>query len=141
MKTFALFAVIVIFVFTNQLFTQTNHRLKLKPNNLFEERIIPDTQFRRASESDIFQDKESRTLVNKTTLDNGFLLVESVYQTWDDFEWRTYQRYLYTYNEYNYRVENLYQLWQDSTWENSTRFLYSYDGKNNLVESLKQNCD
>jgi hypothetical protein len=35
-----------------------------------------------SSESDTFKESQSRILVNKTILDNGFLLIEEINQFW-----------------------------------------------------------
>ena len=63
---------------TNQIFSQVNDKLELRHDIPLQERIIPhpisDEQINHPLKSETFQDKDSRTLVNKTIFENGFLL-------------------------------------------------------------------
>ena len=72
---------------TNQMFSQTINKWELRHDIPLQERIIPhsisDEQINHPSKSETFQDNESRTLVNKTILDNGFLLIEELWHEWD----------------------------------------------------------
>jgi hypothetical protein len=62
--------------------SQVNEKLGVRPYNLLQERIIPhsisDERIKHLTQTDIFKEGESRTLVNKTILDNGFLLIEEL---------------------------------------------------------------
>jgi len=145
MKTFTLITIIVILILTNQMFSQANNKLELKPDKLLQERIIPhsipDEQFRHTSESDISKTKESRTLINKAVLDNGFLLVEHIEQMWDGSNWSNWDKHTYTYDGINNMAEWLWQHWDASNWENRRKYTYTYDGNNNMIEDLEQIWD
>ena len=87
-----------------------------------------------------FNAKDSRTTTNKTTLRNGFLLVEKIQQTGNGSYWSNSEKYSYTYDSiYNLR-EGVIQLWNayGSVWENSRKNSYTYDTNNNLTEELRQ---
>ena len=89
---------------------------------------------------DEFKTKDPRTTINKTTLRNGFLLVEKIQQTGNGFYWSNSQKYSYTYDSiYNLREEFI-QLWNayGSVWENSRKNSYTYDTNNNLTEEFHQ---
>ena len=107
------------------MFSQVTNKLELRSDNLLQERIIPhsisDEQISHPSESDIFQDKETRTLVNKSILDNGFLLIEELRQDWDGSYWVNNYKYTYTYDVNNNMIEWLIQVWYGSNWVNSTK--------------------
>ncbi len=168
MKAFTFFTIIVILLLTNQMFSQVNDKLELRKDNLLRERIIPhsisDEQISHPSESEIFKEGETRTLVNKTILDNGFLLIESLLQYWQDSIWVYIQKYLYaydvnnnmiewlwqnwggnyrlytyTYDVNNNRIEELSQAWNGSIWVNDSKNTYTYDVNNNMIEWLWQN--
>jgi hypothetical protein len=55
--------------------------------------------------------KDSRTLIYKTELGNGFLLIEKNCQYWDGSDWWSYEKHFYTYNINNNRTEWLCQRW------------------------------
>ncbi len=111
---------------------------------------------------------EIKTTMNKTMLENGFLLGEDIYQNWDRSTWVNWIKVQFTYdgnnnlietfqqgwndsvwvNTYNQlftndgnnnQIERLSKYWNDSTWENSSRYSYVYDGNNNRTEFLHQN--
>ena len=128
-----------------KMFSQVNDRWELRPDNLLQEKIIPhsiqDNNAEHPFKSDIVSDKESRTLVNKTILDNGFLLIEELRQEWDDSSWVNWLEYTYSYDENNNLIEELIQLWSDSSWVNAGMINYTYDSNNNLIEELEQNWD
>ena len=69
MKTFTLFTIIVSLLLPIQMLCQVNDKLELRPDNLLHQRIIPhsipDEQARYNSESDIFNEGESITLIKK----------------------------------------------------------------------------
>ncbi len=144
MKTFILFTIIVILLLPIQMFSQVNDKLELRKDNLLQERIIPhsisDEQISHPSESDIFKAKKSRTLVNKTILDNGFLLTEELYQQWDGSNWVNNWKQSYTYDVNNNEIEQLRQEWDGSNWVNDRIWSYTYDG-NNRIESVVQRWD
>jgi hypothetical protein len=132
MKTFRLFTIIVILLPPIQMFSQVTNKLELRPDNLLQDRIIPnsisDEQIRHLTQSDIFNNKESRTIINKTVLDNGFLLVELIAQGWDGSNWVNGGKATYTYDGNNNLIEDLWQYWDGFNWVNSEKVTYTYDG-------------
>jgi hypothetical protein len=145
MKTFTLFTIIVTSLLSIQMFSQANDKSELRPDNLLQERIIPhsipDEQSRHLTQSDFFEEGESRTLVNKSILDNGFLLTEELWQEWDGSNWVNYSKDTYTYDGNNNMIEWLWQNWDGSYWVNNRKYTYTYDGNNNMIERLGQNWD
>ena len=68
--------------------------------------------------ADTIDNKESRTIVNKTILNNGFLLIEELWQDWDGSNWVNDWMYTYTYDVNNNMIEQIYQGLGGSNWEN-----------------------
>ena len=101
---------ITAMLLTNQMFSQTINKVEFRQTNLLQERIIPhinsDEQISHPSESDIFNSKETRTLINKTILDNGFLLIEELRQDWDGSNWVNGRKATYNY-DVNVTLQNL----------------------------------
>ena len=85
-----------------------------------------------------FKDRESKFIVNKTILDNGFLLIEQLKKEWDDSSWINDKKYSYTYDVNNNEIEELHQNWSNSNWENSWKWSYIYSGNNNRIGRLYQ---
>jgi len=127
------------------MFSQTDHKDEFKQANQLPDRIIPhsipDEQISHPSESDIFNSKETRTLVNKTILDSGFLLIEVLYQDWDGSYWVNNYKHTYTYDVNNNMIEWLWQWWDGSNWVNSSKLTYTYDTNNNVIGQLEQDWD
>ncbi len=48
-----------------------------------------------------FNEKDTRTTINKTLLGDGFLLIEEIEQHWDGFAWVNSQKISYTYDGNN----------------------------------------
>ncbi len=145
MKTFTLFTIFVFLVLTNQMFSQVNNKLELRPDNLLQEIIIPhsiqDEQARGKSESPTFQSMKSRTLVSKTVLDSLFLLEEELWQEWDGSNWVDDYKDSHTYDVNNNRIELLLQDWDGSNFVNDYKYTFTYDGNNNMIEELYQTWD
>ena len=120
MKIFTLFTVVLLLLLPTQVLSQTND--KLRSDNILPERFIPhsipDRQIKHLSESDIFQDKESRTVINKTLLDNGFLLVEEIHQYWTGSNWGNDRKYTTLYDVNNNMIEKVEQGWDGQNWGN-----------------------
>ena len=81
---------------------------------------------------------DSRTTVNKTQLENGFLLIEQISYIWDDIVWVNDWRSSYIYDESNKNTSVDIQKWQSFNWTNSAKYFYTYDGNGNLIEDLYQ---
>jgi len=142
MNTFTLFTIIVILHLPIKIFSQQNDKSKLSPDKILQERIahhpIPDKQDWNTLEAEIFKDKESRTIVNKTILQNGFLLMEHTIQNWNGSNWVNAWRYTYTYNGNNNMFEELLQEWDGSYWVNDSKYTFTFDVNNNMTEQLQQ---
>ena len=145
MKTFTLFTVLVILLLPIQMFAQAKNILELRAGSVIQERIlsksIPNEQGRQQLETVIARDKISRTIVNEIILDNGFLLVESIFEQWDGTAWVNNQKNTFTYDGNNNLIEVLIQTWISSAWENWFQHYLTYDENNNLVEWLIQDWD
>ncbi len=131
MRAFTKVILIFAVLLTNQMFSQTINEVELRQANLLPERIFPhsiqDEKVNHPLKSEIFSDKKSRTLVNKTILDNGFLLTEELYQHWDGSNWVNFWKSIYTYDWNNNMIEILGQDWDGSNWVNSSQYTYTYD--------------
>ena len=143
MKTFTSFTIFVIWILTNQMFSQVTNKLELRSDNPLHARIIPhsiqDEKSGHPSESDTFRDNEIRTTLKKTVLDNGFLLIEELRQDWDGSNWIDSDKITYTYDVNNNMIEYLWQDWDGSNWVNYWKYTYTYDMNNNLIEGIEQN--
>jgi hypothetical protein len=141
MKVFLLFTLIIIVSIPSHLLSQTENRIDNINRNFLSENIsklFPNEDIKYPLKLDIVNDKESRTLANKTILDNGFLLTESLLQTWDGSNWVDSVKYTLTYDGNNNMSEELKQSWDGSNWKIRTKITYTYDGNNNLIEMLYQ---
>ena len=105
--------IFLLFVYPFEMFTQITNERESIPSNLFQEKhsfkSIQDEHIGQYSESNFFNGKESRTIVSKTILDNGFLLFESIEQDWDGSNWVNNRKWAYTYDGNNNRIEQLFQ--------------------------------
>ena len=87
-------------------------------------------------EEEGFNDKDTRTTINKTLLDNCFVLIEKYEQHWDRSSsvWVNYSKDSYIYDVNNNETEWLHQNWGGSNWVNRWKYSYAYDVNNNLAE-------
>lgn len=104
--------------------------------------------------------------IYKEVLDNGFYLLESIYQLWNGSDWRDSIKSSYTYENsnlieiidrvwdgsawinsqrtsYTYNLNDdistfVTQTWDGSVWVNSMRISYTYDSNNNPIEAIEQ---
>jgi hypothetical protein len=142
MKPFTLNIIIVILLLPIQIFSQSNNKLNLNPDNLLQERIISKSiqngQIMYPLKSENFKDKESRIILNKTILDNGFLLIEELWQSWDGSNWVNDFRETYTYDGNSNLIETIEQDWDGANWINEWKGTYTYDINNNMIELIEQ---
>jgi len=82
---------------------------------------------------------DTKTIINKKLLENGFLLEEEINQIWDGSAWVNNTKYSYTYDGNNNLIEVLYQWWDGSAWVNSSKGSFTYDVNNKRTEWLRQN--
>ena len=85
----------------------------------------------------INKNRESKTIVNNTILENGFLLIEELWQAWNGYWVNDFKR-IYTYDGNNNLIEMLEQVWNGTNWVNWNKYTYNYDGNNNRIETLVQ---
>ena len=91
------------------------------------------------SYNEVYNTKDTRTLIFKTRLDNGYLLIETIYQLWDGVSWVNHLWIQYTYDTNNLLIEEFSQIyWNGNGWENYTLVFYTYNNNNNLIEKLLQ---
>ena len=138
MKTATNLFLFFILILSSQTFSQVN--IRVETDKFIQERInsksFPTEQIKYSALSGIFKDGESRTIINKTILDNGFLLISQLIESWDGSNWVNYHRSLYTYDVNDNMIELLIESWDGSNWVNYHRSLYTYDVNNNLIEEL-----
>jgi hypothetical protein len=120
MKTLTLVTFIVTLLLPIQIFSQTDNKYRLIPDRLLEKRINsitkPDEQNKQRLQSENFSNSESRTMIKKIKLDNGFLLIEEIQQQWDGSNWVNYWKSTYVHDVNNNMVERLGQHWNGSNW-------------------------
>lgn len=100
----------------------------------------------RNSQKDFYEEEgfnadNAKTIINKTLLSNGFLLIESISEYWDGSTWLIYSKTSYTYDVNNNKTESLSQTWDGSAYVNKYKYSYTYDANNNQTESLSQDWD
>ncbi|MEJ2614354.1 MAG: carbohydrate binding domain-containing protein [Ignavibacteriaceae bacterium] len=137
------FLLISTIIFSQNRITEINERnyQKSKPHLLkygisIWKDIYTDKQFYRGENK-----AEERTITNKKSLENGFLLIEKIHQSWKGTEWVNSTKISYTYDENNNRTEYLLRVWNNSYWNNRYKYSYTYDGNNNLIEEIYQHWD
>ena len=82
--------------------------------------------------------KDSRNIINRVVLGNGFYLVESLFQSWSGNDWSDISKSLYSYDGNGNLIEDLGMVQNGSDWVNMERQLYTYDTNNNMIEVLGQ---
>ncbi len=80
-----------------------------------------------------FQNNDSKRIVNKTILDNGFLVVEHLYQNWNGSDWENTMKLTSSYDENNNGVEILGQQWINSNWVSYMKWITTFDENNNMI--------
>ena len=148
---------VILFLYCSQILSQIDSQNKINHREFLKERktnsSIPLTQRESSFEANMFPNNDSRRGVNKTALNNEFLLIEQIEQRWDSTGWVNSGiwsqyfgpdyggRHTYQYNESNYIIEDLYLDWDGSSWVNYTKNTYTYDENNNMIEDLVQYWD
>lgn len=92
-------------------------------------------------ESKIANSQDSRKIIMKSFLDNGFLLIESIRQYWDGYSWINSVKSLQTYDEDNNQSLKLHQFWDGIDWTDNAMETFAYDSNNNRTEWLYQALD
>ena len=91
MKNSTPIMVILIALSSVQLFSQERYKSEFNNFNFLPQgavnRYIDHKQFEFLSDSNILKDEKLRSKVNKTILDDGFLLVEVIRQKWVGNTW------------------------------------------------------
>jgi len=88
-----------------------------------------------------FNTNDSRTTINKTQLENGFLSVEQINQRWNGSAWVNNLKYSDIYDGNNNKIESIYQNWSNSAWVNEFKRSYTYNENNNPTGGLFQVWD
>ena len=76
-------------------------------------------------ESKIAISQDSRKIIMKSFLDNGFLLIESIRQFWNGSSWINSVKSLHIYDENNNQTLLLRQFWDGSEWMDYSRETFS----------------
>jgi len=91
MKTLILITFFSILILPIQILSQIDNKSELDQYWLLHERINsitnPDEQIKQSLQTNNFSNSESKTIINKKILDNGFLLIEEIFQYWDGSNW------------------------------------------------------
>jgi hypothetical protein len=169
------FLVVTLIIFLPlQIFSQEQSKIELRLGHILPEMVISKSfskgKVKHLTELTDIKDSEAKIIVNKTILDNGFLLfeeleedwdginwvndykntytydgnnnlIEKLRQSWDGINWINFLKYTYTYNGNNNVIEKLGQSWEDTNWVNGYKAIYTYDANNNLIEVLSQYWD
>ena len=125
---------VILFLFCSQILSQIESQNKINHRDFLKERkthsSIPLKQRESSFEANMFPNNDSRRTVNKTDMNDEFLLMEQLEQEWDGSSWvnmeigdnfGTYKgggRHTYLYNESNYMIEELLQEWENLSWVN-----------------------
>ena len=136
MKTYTISTLFIFLLLINQTLSQNNDDLYTKIDELLKNRTNPqsifDKLFPLSNDIDENSEKESRTILKKTVLKNGFLLAEYTEQNWDDSVWVNSRRYAYTYDVNDNLIEELKGVKSErmdfQSWRRSTRPLRSSSG-------------
>ncbi|MCL4280399.1 MAG: hypothetical protein KJZ60_12090, partial [Ignavibacteriaceae bacterium] len=92
-------------------------------------------------EEEGFDTKDTRTIINKTLLGGGFLVVEIIWEEWNGSNWVKNYRYSYSYDGNDNLTNDSLQTWVGSAWVYSSNRSYTYDGNNNLIMEVAQGWD
>lgn len=169
MKIFISFIFIVNVLLPIQIFSQEDYYYEHILDSLLHESINPILKSVEQPKQNLHTEnfKDSRTLINRKILENGFLLIEILYQgnsvyngwvdiskttftydvnvlvekqryVWENYYWETDGKWTYIYDGNNNVIEELYQDLISGYWENISKFTFTYDTNNNVIEELYQ---
>ncbi len=131
----------ILLFFCSQILSQIESQDKINNRDFLKERkphsINPIKQREPSFEANRFQYNESKRIVNKPVLNDGFLLMEETIQFWDSTGWSNLEilgycypqkggRHIYLYDGNNNMLEDLWQRLKDSSWVNDAREIYTY---------------
>jgi hypothetical protein len=156
--TISLCFLVILFLLSSQILSQIESKVIINHRDFLKERINLSTnpliQRESSFEAIDFQNNESKRIVNKTVLNDEFLLIEELNQEWNDSNWANLGTcvgascwqppgglHTYQYNENNNLIEDLWQDWDGASWVNFWKYTYTYDANNNMVEDLLQEWD
>ena len=136
-KFLLFFLLLSVTTFPQNRISETNNRnfKKLKTNLIQSERGNWKDTFR---EKQFYENNIHENRVIDKLLENGFLLIEEIYQRWEGSTWVNSGKDTYTYDENNNLTESVEQDWDGSAWVNYSKNSYTYDENNNLTERLMQ---
>jgi len=77
------------------------------------------------------------TILQNMTDENGFRIIQSLTQQWENETWVNVQKWTYTYDNGNL-IEELIQIWENETWVNYEKWTNTYDTNGNPIEWLGQ---
>jgi hypothetical protein len=145
MKLIFSITIFLLFIYPIEMFSQVTNGSEFISDKLFQEKnffkSIMVEHIGQDLETSFFNSKESRTLVNKTFSENGFLLSEEIIQEWDGINWVNDWKITRTYDNNDNKIETLEEYWDGSNWVNDRMHTYTYDGNNNRIEWLVQTWD
>ncbi len=166
MKTISLIVIVVIILFSSNIYSQTVdlsqsqtkiHRIHKKDGSLLEIRTLLEWN----------NDQWENSWRNIYSYDTENKLIEELDQGWNNNIWNdmfqvfysydtnnnliemlaqyssgiNFLRYLYSYDAYNNRIEEIRQMWNGTEWDNGGRVLYTYNINNDLTEEIIQEWD
>ena len=83
--------IVILFLLCSQILSQIESQDKINHRDFLKERKIDSTnplkQRESSFETNIFQNNESKRIVNKTVLNDEFLLIEEIEQVWYSSNW------------------------------------------------------
>ena len=129
--------IVIILLVCSQVLSQTDNRDRINPDsNSFE-------QIKHSFESVHFPNSESKTIINKTILGNGFLLVENIRERWDGAKWIYNYMFAWVYDGNDNIIEYSFFRWggsgSDVDWTPSWMITYIYDGNDNNIQWVYSN--
>ncbi len=86
------------------------------------------------------ESESNKKIISTTTKrdENGYRVVEFIWQQWTGSEWTNYRRYTYSYNVDDLLSERVFEIWDDLQWTILGSLQYSYNDDGNITEILDE---
>jgi hypothetical protein len=132
-----------IYLLPIQILSQIDNKFGLDPYRLPLDRINSfaeqGEQLVKKFQFENFGDSESRTIVKKIILENGFLLIEVIHQGYYiPTGWLNSSKIIFTYDVNNKLIEKILYDWESYYWTSEGRWTYTYDLNINMIEEVYQ---
>lgn len=139
---------VILFFLCSQLLSQIDDRDNVNHSDFIKERVshgLNTLEQMKHSLEYVNLLNEEKTIINKTVLGNGFLLVENIRENWDGTKWIYNYMFAWIYDGNDNIIEYSFYRWggsgSDVDWTANWKITYLYDGNDNNIQWIYSNWD